>query len=386
MGALLAVFFQLLSSTAWASKIPEQMESVRSQMLHVQRELIEGMQDQQAIGKRKTQLQRWLRLQHKERALSMKRLKTLEGLVLDLESRRKDLRQRIQAESDRLRRHLVRRHLTQMDAPDPQLWSDAQWREEVVRRLSRHSVQELHIFRADLADAEEMEHRIASEKEQLQYVTQELAEQESLFQFHQELQADMIKAKMKKRAAQLEQYRQLKLSEFKLEGLIEQFHARVEFERMRESEKDVFKKQEQQWRSEFAQKKGHLSLPVAEGHILQGFGKTFDEVSQLTVFKKGVEFSAKPAQSVLAVAAGKVAYVGELPRLGQVLIVDHGSSFFTLFGQLGQISKKVGESVRNGDVVGSSDPTGKPVYFEIRTRNVALDPLQWFNLSFIVRK
>ena len=65
--------------------------------------------------------------------------------------------------------------------------------------------------------------------------------------------------------------------------------------------------------------------------------------------------------------------------------MDHGEHYYTLCANLGALSRKVGEAVNAGDSLGESSADGAPVYFEIRSRNVAVNPLQWvagsFNLS-----
>jgi septal ring factor EnvC (AmiA/AmiB activator) len=123
--------------------------------------------------------------------------------------------------------------------------------------------------------------------------------------------------------------------------------------------------------------KGHLQLPVAGGKILTSYGRAFDSKSGLYVFKKGVEIQADKKQTVRAIYGGKIAYSGELPDYGKVEIIDHGDHFYSLCAHLGDSIKKTGDSVAAGDAIGVTDDLGTPVYFEIRARNVAVNPLQW---------
>ena len=58
-------------------------------------------------------------------------------------------------------------------------------------------------------------------------------------------------------------------------------------------------------------------------------------------------------------------------------IVDHGEHFYSLCAHLGDLKGKAGDPVAAGDVLGTSDQAGNPVYFEIRARNDAVNPLQW---------
>ena len=132
---------------------------------------------------------------------------------------------------------------------------------------------------------------------------------------------------------------------------------------------------------EFAQFKGRLQLPLAAGRVVSSFGRAFDPKSRLFIFKKGIDIvppdGGRGATPVHAIFAGKVAYSGELPEYGQVAIIDHGNHFYSLCAHLGRLSRKAGDAVAAGDAIGLTDGSGTPVYFEIRARNVAVNPLQW---------
>lgn len=79
-----------------------------------------------------------------------------------------------------------------------------------------------------------------------------------------------------------------------------------------------------------------------------------------------------------AVAAGKVAFSKPFRGFGNLLILDHGDGYYTLYAQASQLLHKVGDVVAAGDKVALSGFGGNDtVYFEIRQRGTPLDPLQW---------
>jgi septal ring factor EnvC (AmiA/AmiB activator) len=84
---------------------------------------------------------------------------------------------------------------------------------------------------------------------------------------------------------------------------------------------------------------------------------------------------------VRAVAPGRVVFADWLRGFGNLLIVDHGDGYMTLYGNNESLLRRVGDGVRGGDPVatvgssGGSGPAG--LYFELRHQGKPLDPLGW---------
>src|SRR5690606_20220484 len=98
---------------------------------------------------------------------------------------------------------------------------------------------ELEVLKVDLQDAQDLEAQIQSEKSQLEYLLADLSERQGLLQFHQKLQADILKKNYQKRVEQLENYRALKNAQAQVEGLMNQFNARLELENVLETKKNA---------------------------------------------------------------------------------------------------------------------------------------------------
>ncbi|MBI2712565.1 MAG: peptidoglycan DD-metalloendopeptidase family protein, partial [Bdellovibrio sp.] len=174
--------------------------------------------------------------------------------------------------------------------------------------------------------------------------------------------------------SQLENYRRLKSAEAQVEGLIRHFNTRKEIQRTRETEREVSKAM---LSGEFGKLKGKLPYPVDGFRLVGGFGKAFDAKSGLYVFKKGIDLATQFGENVKAISQGKVAFAGELPGYGQVVLLDHGDHFYSLYGHMGRVVKKNNDSVKRGETLGLTGDSTTPLYFEIRSRNVAVNPLQW---------
>ncbi|MBC7387200.1 MAG: peptidoglycan DD-metalloendopeptidase family protein [Cryobacterium sp.] len=338
--------------------------------------LHENKQTKENLGK----IQALIRLQKEERLLDQSRVRELEETVRDLESRRGVIRERVAVERDSIRKSL--RELSAADEVMPEsreaIEREAyeQPRLQLIRRMVQQGVREIDALRADLEDADRLEARIATERGELEAMIHEMAESEGILELNRQLQLDLLQRNRDDRVAQLEKWRSLKTAEAQVSDLIHHFNSRMELQETNRAERAASKAMVVMADSAFAHSKGHLPFPV-RGKVVGLFGKARDIASGLTMFKKGIEIDAGKSSDIRAISAGKVVYSGELPNYGRLTIVDHGDHFYSICGQLGELSKKVGESVAVGEKIGVSDPSGSPVYFEIRARNIPVDPLQW---------
>jgi septal ring factor EnvC (AmiA/AmiB activator) len=123
-----------------------------------------------------------------------------------------------------------------------------------------------------------------------------------------------------------------------------------------------------------------LTFPV-KGKIVQGFGQSKDGEFKELVEKKGLEVLAGIGEKVRAVAAGKVLMTENLPGFGNVIILDHGARYYSLYGRLASTLGAEGDIVKEGDtigVTGEQDERGRNLYFELRLRGRAIDPMSYF--------
>ena len=94
----------------------------------------------------------------------------------------------------------------------------------------------------------------------------------------------------------------------------------------------------------------------------------------------GIEIAAAEGAPVAAVHDGTVAFADAFAGFGNLVIVDHGSQTFSLYGNLLDIGVKKGARVDRGQTVGTvgNSPAGQPgLYFELRVDGQVVDPLQW---------
>ncbi len=129
--------------------------------------------------------------------------------------------------------------------------------------------------------------------------------------------------------------------------------------------------------SPFEQLKGKLTLPV-KGGVSNKFGNARPDS---TVLWKGLFLRTIANQPVKAVAAGRVVFADWLRGFGNLLIIDHGKGYMSLYGNNETLYKQVGDVLRGGDTIAAVGNSGgnedSGLYFELRHEGKPLDPMKW---------
>ena len=130
----------------------------------------------------------------------------------------------------------------------------------------------------------------------------------------------------------------------------------------------------------FGSLKGRLPWPT-EGRIVTGFGAQVHPRFGTRTFRNGVDIEAAVGREVAAVHAGHIVYTGWFKGYGNLIIVDHGNEYYTLYAHIAEIEAREGEDVRQGQRIGTVGDTGSlagpRLYFEVRYQGRPLDPEQW---------
>ena len=124
-----------------------------------------------------------------------------------------------------------------------------------------------------------------------------------------------------------------------------------------------------------------LRLPVA-GELTGRFGAPRGAAGTEA---KGVFIRAPEGQPVRAIAPGQVVYSDWMRGFGNLLIVDHGEAYLSIYANNESVLKQVGDLVASGETIattgasGGNEETG--LYFELRHLGKAFDPLRWVRLK-----
>ncbi|WP_298013133.1 peptidoglycan DD-metalloendopeptidase family protein [uncultured Castellaniella sp.] len=96
---------------------------------------------------------------------------------------------------------------------------------------------------------------------------------------------------------------------------------------------------------------------------------------------RGIVLRAAVGTPVRAVASGRVVYAHWLSGFGNLLIIDHGQQYLSIYGYNQALLKQVGDVVSAGDVVARVGATGGQVepglYFELRHQGAPINPQLW---------
>jgi len=127
----------------------------------------------------------------------------------------------------------------------------------------------------------------------------------------------------------------------------------------------------------FSALKGSLRLPVA-GELMNRFGAPREGGG---VNWKGLFIRAGQGVAVKAIAAGQVVFAEWLRGFGNLIIVDHGEGYMSLYSNNESLYKQVGERVQPGDAIAAvGNSGGQPdtgLYFEMRHQSRPVNPLLW---------
>ncbi|MFT5535109.1 MAG: septal ring factor EnvC (AmiA/AmiB activator) [Burkholderiaceae bacterium] len=122
--------------------------------------------------------------------------------------------------------------------------------------------------------------------------------------------------------------------------------------------------------------RGKLRLPV-KGDIVTRFGATRGEGPD----SKGLFIRAAEGTEIRAIAEGKVVFADWLRGFGNLIIVDHGNQYLTIYGNNQSVLKRPGDVVKSGDTIATAGNSGgneqSGLYFEMRHQGRAFDPLGW---------
>ena len=134
----------------------------------------------------------------------------------------------------------------------------------------------------------------------------------------------------------------------------------------------------------FMNVKGLLMMPV-KGKIIHFYGTYTDTRFKLVNFRSGINIKADRGEPVHAVFKGTTLYASWFKGYGNMIIIDHGEHYYTVYAHAEELFKKKGEPVEAGEVIAtvgdSGSIEGPGLHFEVRYHGKPVDPMQWIRKS-----
>ncbi len=131
----------------------------------------------------------------------------------------------------------------------------------------------------------------------------------------------------------------------------------------------------------FKANKGRLDMPI-KGKIVLKFGAYRNKELNITNYSNGITIKAAKGEPVRAVFSGSIIFVDWLKGYGNVIIIDHGKNYYTLYAHMEKMFKQLGETVETGDILATvgdaGSMTGTKLHFEIRYHGEPVNPMGWF--------
>jgi septal ring factor EnvC (AmiA/AmiB activator) len=297
--------------------------------------------------------------------------------------------------------------------------------------VSQAQAKLLASLRANLAAVEANKAETQSAKDDLDEIAQEAREQKAVLEKQKAQHATLLSQLSNKLAGQRKEVGKLQRDEQRLGGLVEKLSKLIEEQQKLEAAAQEKRRREQLARAQreqqraaqakngakgktanpdaidddappakslarneltpeagvqadgngraFSSLRGQLRLPV-KGELIARFGARRGDGPTW----KGLFIRAAEGTEVKAVAAGRVVFAEWLRGFGNLLIIDHGNQYMSIYGNNQAVLKRAGDPVKAGDVIANAGNSGgneqSGLYFEMRHQGRAFDPLEWVTL------
>ena len=137
------------------------------------------------------------------------------------------------------------------------------------------------------------------------------------------------------------------------------------------------------WKGAFSQ----LSNSKVEANFADERTYTYNNDPIDTAYHLGYDLSVTKHYPVEAANSGTVAFVGDLGIYGNTVMLDHGLGLYTLYGHLSSFDVKVGDSIKQRQILGKTGETGLAagdhLHYGIYLHGVAVLPVEWWDQKWI---
>ena len=382
-----ALLFALAALAAPAQAAPkEELEELRGRIGELQKQLADSEESKAEAGDALRESERAVSETNRKLYQLAEQRRQVNAALTKLRSRARTVEADIAAEQATLSNLLYQQYVTgQSDAV--KLVLNREDPNEIARQLhylgyvSRARAELLASLRYNLANLEKLADETRDKSAELRALQNEEASQKRRLE-NEKAERQHVYSRVSSEIAQSrKQLSTLKRDEERLTRLIERLAKEVARKKPGKRITNQALPSADSGSGPFRKLKGRLRLPVL-GELMNRFGSQRKDSG---LSWKGLFISAEPGREVKAIAGGRVVYADWLRGFGNLMIVDHGDGYMSLYGNNEALLKQVGDETRAGDTIAAiGNSGGNPdsgLYFELRYQGKPFDPLPWVKLK-----
>ena len=362
-----------------------QIDAVRKRAQHLSQEIEKGKEEVEAISRKEIDIIK--RLNDVELALnkSRKRTSALKAEIKKLDNQidrastsYRELRAQLQTNQDYVSKRLValfkmhRLGQFQLLAAAETIHEFIQ-RKEALERILAYDEKIYTVLMNQQAEIKVVLARLQSHKDKKNLRVAEYNNQIQLMTQERSMRSKLLAEIRSQKALELAAIEVLSRSAKDLDQEIISLSNRIPSDESGTAEKNAA-------RLSFSDFKGLLMMPV-NGKIVSLFGSYKNSKYNVMNFRSGIDIKAEKGEPIRSVFGGEVLYSRWFRGYGNMIIVDHGSKYYTVYAHLEEAFKSKGDSVETGEVIAtagdSASMNGSKLYFEVRHHGKPLDPLKW---------
>jgi septal ring factor EnvC (AmiA/AmiB activator) len=385
--ASVALLFALAALAVPAQAAPkEELEELRGRIGELQKQLADSEESKAEAGDALRESERAVSETNRKLYQLAEQRRQVNAALTKLRSRARTVEADIAAEQATLSNLLYQQYVTgQSDAV--KLVLNREDPNEIARQLhylgyvSRARAELLASLRYNLANLEKLADETRDKSAELRALQNEEASQKRRLE-NEKAERQRVYSRVSSEIAQSrKQLSTLKRDEERLTRLIERLAKEVARKKPGKRITNQALPSADSGSGPFRKLKGRLRLPVL-GELMNRFGSQRKDSG---LSWKGLFISAEPGREVKAIAGGRVVYADWLRGFGNLMIVDHGDGYMSLYGNNEALLKQVGDETRAGDTIAAiGNSGGNPdsgLYFELRYQGKPFDPLPWVKLK-----
>lgn len=116
--------------------------------------------------------------------------------------------------------------------------------------------------------------------------------------------------------------------------------------------------------------------------MASGYGMRMHPILKIRKMHEGMDFSAPKGTPIYASGNGTVIRAERSATYGNVVYIDHGYGYKTVYAHMQEIKTRNGAKVNRGDVIGTVGNTGRSVgphlHYEVRKNDRPVNPIYYY--------